>query len=136
MINIIYGAKGTGKTKQIIDRANDSVEEAKGNIVFLTDKLGYTYHINYSIRLIMVKEYDISDDYDFLGFIKGLIAGNSDIEHFYVDGLHRICNKPISELSRLFLKLEEVSEKQGVDFTMAISLAEEEMPEYLHKYYK
>jgi hypothetical protein len=136
MINIIYGAKGTGKTKQIIDRANDSVEEAKGNIVFLTDKIGYTYHINYSIRLIMVKEYDISDDYDFLGFIKGLIAGNSDIEHFYIDGLHRICNKPISELARLFLKLEEVGEKQGVDFTMAISLAEEEMPEYLQKYYK
>ena len=37
MIKLITGAKGTGKTKIIIDMANDNVETAKGDIVFLTD---------------------------------------------------------------------------------------------------
>ena len=30
MIELIYGSKGTGKTKIIIDKANDNVETAKG----------------------------------------------------------------------------------------------------------
>ena len=134
MINIIYGAKGTGKTKQIIDRAKDSVKEAKGNIVFLTDKKGYTYHINYSIRLVTMEEYNISSEIDFLGFVKGLIAGNRDIEHFYIDGIHRICRKKIAELEELFDSLEEISKTYGADFTCTISLPAEEMPEYLNKF--
>lgn len=136
MINIIYGAKGTGKTKQIIDRANSGIEEAKGNIVFLTDKKGYTYHINYNIRLLMMEEYEMSSDIDFTGFIKGLIAGNSDIEHFYIDGLHRICKKSIADLGDLFINLDNIVEKFGVDFTLAISLPEEELPSFLDKYLK
>lgn len=136
MINIIYGAKGTGKTKQIIDRANSNVEEAKGNIVFLTDKKGYNYHINFAIRLLMMEEFKINSDYDFVGFIKGLIAGNRDIEHFYIDGIHRICKKSIAELKDLFINLDDITETFGVEFTLAISLPEKEMPEFLHKYYR
>ena len=136
MINLIYGAKGTGKTKLIIDKANDAVVEAKGNIVFLTDKKGYNYHINNQIRLCLMAEYNINSDIDFLGFIKGLIAGNSDIEHFYIDGLHRICRKSISELEDFFNNLYIITETYSVEFTLAISLPEEEMPKYLDKYYK
>jgi len=134
MINIIYGAKGTGKTKQIIDKANDSIEEAKGNIVFLTDKKGYTYHINYAIRLIMMEEYDVNSEVDFLGFIKGLIAGNSDIEQFYIDGVHRICKKEIKDLKPLFDGMKGLSESFEVGFTLAISLPEEELPDYIKEY--
>ncbi|MGI6701744.1 MAG: hypothetical protein ACOX3U_04715 [Christensenellales bacterium] len=136
MINIIYGAKGTGKTKQIIDRANNSVENAKGNIVFLTDKRGYTYQISYAIRLIMMEEYELISDFDFTGFIKGLIAGDSDIEHFFIDGLHRICKKEIKELGELFQTFEQIDEKYNIDFTLAISLPREELPEFMLKYIK
>lgn len=136
MINIIYGAKGTGKTKQIIDRANIAVEEAKGNIVFLTDKKGYTHHINYSVRLVNMYEYELASDIDLIGFIKGLLAGNHDIEHVYIDGVHRICNKEIVELDGFFQQLDMITEKYSTDFTLAISMAEEEMPAFLDKYYK
>lgn len=36
MIELIYGAKGTGKTTRIIDKANACVAKAKGNVVFIT----------------------------------------------------------------------------------------------------
>ena len=37
MIKIIYGEKGTGKTKQLINAANDNAQNAKGLSVFITD---------------------------------------------------------------------------------------------------
>ena len=37
MIKIIYGAKGSGKTKNIIDTANAAVADAKGHLIFITD---------------------------------------------------------------------------------------------------
>ena len=37
MIKVIYGAKGTGKTKMMIDAANAAVESAKGHLIFITD---------------------------------------------------------------------------------------------------
>ena len=37
MIKVIYGAKGTGKTKQMIDAANAAVATAKGHLIFITD---------------------------------------------------------------------------------------------------
>ena len=47
MIKFITGAKGTGKTKIIIDMANDNVATAKGDIVFVTDTDRYMYSLNY-----------------------------------------------------------------------------------------
>ena len=38
MIKIIYGAKGTGKTKQLIAEANKNAKDAKGLSVFITDR--------------------------------------------------------------------------------------------------
>ena len=38
MIKLIYGEKGTGKTKIILDSINDSVKTAKGNVVFISQK--------------------------------------------------------------------------------------------------
>ena len=40
MIKIIYGPKGTGKTKAIIECANGAVEKAKGHVIFITDTNG------------------------------------------------------------------------------------------------
>ena len=37
MIKVIYGAKGTGKTKMMIDAANAAVADAKGHLIFITD---------------------------------------------------------------------------------------------------
>ena len=38
MIRLICGPKGTGKTKIILEEMNKSIEGAKGDLVFITDK--------------------------------------------------------------------------------------------------
>ena len=38
MIKLIYGPKGFGKTKIIMDDVDAAAKQAKGNVVFITDK--------------------------------------------------------------------------------------------------
>ena len=39
VIQVIFGKKGSGKTKRILDMANASVKEAKGNVLFIDDDI-------------------------------------------------------------------------------------------------
>lgn len=93
MIHLIYGAKGSGKTKRIIDMANASIDTTTGDIVFITDTNRYMYDIKYQIRFINTEDNHIFTEEALLGFIKGLIAGNHDIKTIYIDGAHRIAKK-------------------------------------------
>ena len=51
-MKIVYGPKGTGKTKVVIADANALVESAKGHVVFITDTNRYMYDLKYQIRRI------------------------------------------------------------------------------------
>ena len=37
MIQVILGDKGSGKTKRLIDLANDALKQEHGNIIFVDD---------------------------------------------------------------------------------------------------
>ena len=52
MIKVIYGAKGTGKTKMMLDAANAVVAEAKGHMIFITDNKRSMYELNRQVRFI------------------------------------------------------------------------------------
>lgn len=134
MIKLIYGAKGSGKTKRIIDMANDSVDTTSGNIIFLTDTNRYMYDIRYQVRAINVSEHHIYDEEALIGFIKGLIAGNHDIKQIYIDGAHRIAKKNIEDMEYFYDEIGGVAEHQDVKFVLSVSKDLEEMPEFLKKY--
>lgn len=52
MIQIIFGKRGSGKTKRIIDMANASVGEQKGSVLFIDDDSRYMYDLKHQIRFI------------------------------------------------------------------------------------
>ena len=87
MISIIYGAKGSGKTKRIIDAANDRARLSKGSVVYITDCADHSSVVDNGIRFIDINHYDVTDENGMLCFIKGLLAGNYDITDVYIDGL-------------------------------------------------
>ncbi|MFQ9737115.1 MAG: hypothetical protein ACLR06_04950 [Christensenellaceae bacterium] len=60
MIKVIYGAKGTGKTKQMIDAANAAVATAKGHLIFITDTKRGMYDLAREIRFIDVTDFDVA----------------------------------------------------------------------------
>ena len=139
MIQLITGNKGTGKTKAIIDIANDHVDTAKGDIVFLTDTDRYMYSLRYQIRAINTSdlkrgtEPNVREDM-LVGYIYGVLAGNHDIESMYIDGAHRMLGKDVSEMEHFFLDLEEIAEKTDTRFILTVSQEDEELPEFLKKY--
>lgn len=138
MIKLITGAKGTGKTKIIIDMANDNVETAKGDIVFLTDTDRYMYSIRYQVRVINVgclkKGDNPATEEAFIGFIKGVLAGNHDIETLYIDGAHRILNKKVVEMEDFYTDLYAIAKDTDTRFVLTVSENEENFPEFLKKY--
>jgi chromosomal replication initiation ATPase DnaA len=134
MIKVIYGAKGTGKTKMMIDAANATVEMAKGHMIFITDSKRGMYDLEREIRFIDTSEYDIAGEAALCGFVKGVIAGNNDNEYVFIDGVVRIAGKPVQEMAAFFYMLEKVAKTNGVTVTVSVSATEEELPDFVSKY--
>lgn len=138
MIQLITGAKGTGKTKQIIDMANENVNTAKGDIVFLTDTDRYMFSIRPQVRIVNANvlkkgNADISED-SLIGYIKGLLAGNHDIETLYIDGAHRILNKTVHGMEEFFADMYSVAKSTETKIVLTVSEDEANFPEFMRKY--
>lgn len=134
MIKIIYGEKGTGKTKIMIDRVNEAGETAKGNVVLISQKKSCSVNIDLNVRCVYTDDYAISSVAGITGFIDGLMAGNADIEHIFLDGAMRIADCAIDELKSVFVEAERLSASFGVNFTFTVSSAKENLPDFIAKY--
>ena len=134
MIKVIYGAKGTGKTKMMIDAANEVVKEAKGHLIFLTDSKRGMYDLEREVRFIDTSEYDIAGETALCGFVKGVIAGNHDNEYIFIDGVVRIAGKPVQELAAFFYMLDKVAKNNNLVVTVSVSATKEELPDFVAKY--
>ena len=134
MIKIIYGAKGSGKTKNIIDTANAAVADAKGHLIFITDTKRYMYDLKRDIRFIDVSDYAVAGEEALCGFIKGVIAGNYDNEYVFVDGVARIAGKELKDMAAFFYMLDKVSEMRSLQIYVTCSCAKEDLPEFVAKY--
>ena len=134
MIKVIYGAKGTGKTKIMIDSANEAVKGAKGHLIFITDSKRGMYDLEREVRFIDTSEYDIAGEAALCGFIKGVVAGNNDNEYVFIDGVVRIAGKPVQEMAAFFYMLDKVSKTNNLVITVSVSAAKEELPDFVSKY--
>ncbi len=133
-MKIIYGPKGTGKTKTIIEMANASLETAKGHIIFVTDTSRYSKEIKYQIRFLDVTGFDIQRESGLRGFIKGLVAANGDNEIIFIDGISRITGKELSKLSGIFKAMEKLEADYGVEFVLTCSAKKEDLPKFVLKH--
>ncbi|MGV8146642.1 MAG: hypothetical protein ACLKAK_07025 [Alkaliphilus sp.] len=134
MIKLIVGKKGTGKTKKIIIAANDSIKKAKGYVVFIDFDNRHMFQIDYRGRFVGVKDYIVTDDVAFSGFISGIVASNYDIETIYIDALLKITKKELNELEVFFSNIEVLTTKYNVEFVFTISSDLENLPEFLKKH--
>lgn len=132
MINVIYGLKGSGKTKRIIDAANERAKSTKGSLIYLTDCADHSGAVDNSIRFIDVNHYGLKTELGALSFIKGLLAGNYDITDIYIDGLAKFIKKDVSELEDIFAQLDLLSREFNVTFTLTVTA--EEVPQFMRRY--
>lgn len=129
MIQIISGVKGKGKTKYLIQKVNDAVKTAKGNVVYLDKNNKHMYELSNKIRLINVRDYPI-DNYDsFLGFVCGLISQDHDLEAMYLDSFLSISSVTEDYVGYVLTQLDKISNAFSVDFVISISIDAENLPE-------
>ena len=134
MIQVIYGAKGTGKTKQIVDHANEFAKTAKGVVVYI-DRSNHRLHdLHRNVRLVDASHYDLKSQHDILSFIKGMLAANYDIEQIYIDGITRLLDCNVAELGELYTGLEQIAKEHGVNLVITASGARDELPDFVAKY--
>ena len=134
MIQVILGKKGSGKTKRLIDMANDALNTETGNIVFIDDDSRYMYDLRRDIRFVDASEYRINSADMFYGLIAGMLSANFDITLIVVDALVRLVGCPFCDLEDLFQRLDALSKARGVNFLMAVSGDPKDMPEFITQY--
>ena len=71
----------------------------------------------------------------FTGFVQGLIAGNSDIEYIFIDGIKRITEEAdLSKYDEFFADLKEMAEKNNVQVELTLSAEKDELPKFMHEF--
>lgn len=129
MVQLIVGEKGKGKTKHLLDKVNTEIKNVEGSIVYLDKSPKHMYELNNKVRLIDVSEYMVEDTAEFLGFICGIISQDHDLQQMYFDSFLKIAKLEDKDISCAIDKLEKISEKFGVDFTLSISVDQDKLPE-------
>ncbi|MBR1459089.1 MAG: hypothetical protein IJ595_06885 [Oscillospiraceae bacterium] len=133
MIQLITGRKGTGKTKNLIDKINTAVAETNGCLVCVEKGETLRRSISYKVRWVGVEQFDIAGYENFYGFIAGMLAGNYDIKEIFVDGILKIGGADFDELGAMFAKLDKLTGKDTI-VTFTVSADNAELPEYVTKY--
>lgn len=132
MIKLIVGNKGSGKTKTLIAMCNDAVTQSKGNVVCLEKGLKLTYDITHKARLVDTDEYDIQGFDALYGFLAGLMAGNYDITHIFVDATLKIGGRDYEAFALLVDKLIKLV--SNVELVFTVSCDPSELPERVQEY--
>ena len=129
MVQMIVGNKGKGKTKYLLDKVNSEIKEVAGNIVYLDKSTKHMYELNNKIRLIDVSDYMIDNSDAFVGFILGIISQDHDLQQMYLDSFLKIAKLEGKDITETIQKLEAISEKFKVDFTLSVSVEAEDVAE-------
>lgn len=129
MVQIIAGEKGKGKTKHLLEKVNESVKSATGNIVYLDKSQKHMYELSNKVRLINVSDYMISNCDEFLGFLCGIISQDHDLEEMYLDSFLTIATLEDGGLEHAITKLEAIGSKFHVNFVLSISKNESDLPD-------
>jgi KaiC/GvpD/RAD55 family RecA-like ATPase len=135
MVKLIVGRKGTGKTKIMVDSANQSCKERDGSIVFIIKDDRLKHDLDYNIRMIVMDEYDYVTNIDeYIGFIYGIISSNHDIQEIFIDSILKHADIAIRDLPEFLKRLQNISEKYAVDFIVSLSAELDELDASIRQY--
>lgn len=132
MIKLFIGAKGSGKTKSLIELVNTASQTSKGSVVCVEKGDKLTLDITYKARLIDTDAYGIADAHDLYGFLAGILASNSDITDLFVDSSLKICANDVAAFEKMLVKLEAIT--KDVNLVMTASIPAEECPQSIKAY--
>jgi hypothetical protein len=147
MVQVITGARGSGKTRKFIDIVNNTVAKSKGEVVCVEKGERLRFEVKPQVRLINTLDFNL-DNFDmFYGFIAGLISSNHDITDIYIDGIFQIAGRDYKKLGETLDKINKITETgkkafdeetQGelssITVFLTVSADDKELPENVKKF--
>ena len=128
MVKLLVGHKGSGKTKQMIDLANNMVENSKGSTIFINRDQRLMYDLKYRIRVICMEDFEhVTNSDEYIGFLYGIISSDHDIETIFIDSILKHADFKMSDLPEFIDRLKDISKNYGMDFVVSVSAEKEEM---------
>lgn len=129
MIKLIVGTKGTGKTKTLIEMATQAAKTSKGSVVCVEKGPKLKFDLPRDVRLVDIDEYGVKGFANLYGFITGLLAGNYDITHLFIDGTFKIgklgdLEKDYEGFAVMVQKLSKVASDAEIIFTVSCDVAD------------
>jgi hypothetical protein len=132
MIKLFIGAKGSGKTKTLIELVNNATNASNGSVVCIEKGDKLTHDITYKARLVDTNAYKISDAIALYGFIAGILASNNDITDIFVDSSLKICCGDVDAFAAILPQVEAIT--TDVNLVMTVSIAVENCPDSIKAY--
>lgn len=133
MIHVFCNKRGSGKTKALINLANEKVLTNKGHIVYIDDDRRPLLELDRRIRFIATNEFYLKNQESFYGFLCGILSEDYDIDTIFIDGLFNIVEGNLHDAAHLFYLLDKLMESNDVDIYININ-GDKEMPDFIKKY--
>ncbi|MFR2181840.1 MAG: hypothetical protein ACLS7B_06080, partial [Hominilimicola sp.] len=122
-------------TKALIEKVNNALTVAKGNVVFISNDTNRNiFDVKSKARMADTSEFEIKSYDEFLGFISGIVSRDFDITNIFVDGIFKIVGSDNLDGFESFLnRLETMSQKFEITFVISVSIDAETAPDYIKK---
>lgn len=128
MVKLVVGRKGSGKTKIMVEMANEAAETTNGSIVFINTDDRLMYDLVHKIRFICMEEFPhITNSDEYIGFLYGIISGDHDIAEIFIDSILKHADFELPDLTEFIERLKDVSKTHDVDFLVSISADKEQL---------
>lgn len=134
MVTLITGAKGSGKTKLLIERVNAAAQASSGNVICIEKKKKLIYDVTSRARLIAADDYFINNYDAFYGFLCGICAQDHDITDIFADATLRIGGRDFQVLARFLKKTATMMNSLNMNITLTISADKKELPAEIFEY--
>ena len=128
MVKLLIGHKGAGKTKLMVEMANDEIERSNGSVIFINKNSRLMYDLKYRIRVVCMEDFEhITNSDEYIGFIYGIISSDHDIETIYIDSILKHTDVSLGDMPEFLSRLKNISKNYGMDFVVSLSAEQEEM---------
>ena len=134
MVTLLTGKKGSGKTKKLIQLANEAVASSSGNVVVVEKGQKLTYDVTHKARLVDTDHYEIQGYDALFGFLSGICAGNYDVTDILIDATFKIVGREFEKLPQFFDMLSNLSDTSDVNFYFTLSCVKEDLPVEIFDY--
>lgn len=128
MVNLLTGPKGSGKTQQMIELANQQAKACNGNVVFIKNSHRDTRSVAFDIRVVCMDDYKAITNIDeYIGFLYGMYSANHDVECVFIDGILKHANVDLENMPRFIERLKKIAAQCEIKFFVSISADKDDL---------